>query len=117
MQCCHIISPEGRIKKCGHYLFDEKSDVGFLDTSGNIIYNKQHFSMWIKADKKRGEKCVGCSLWAACFNSFCPLKSSLSNYFIDSSICSGEHQNIDLVLQLLLSSYNLGSIPVQEIVD
>ena len=81
----HIIFPDGRIKKCGHYLFDLYSDVGVLKESGIIEYDREHFSMWIKADKKRGEKCGNCPLWASCFNSFCPFKTSLFHNNIEPS--------------------------------
>ena len=111
----HIIAPDGRIKKCGHYLFDERSDVGVLREDGDIEYDREHFSKWIKAVKERPVKCSKCPLWAACFNLACPLKTNFLEGSDEPPICSGEHQNISSVLNILLGPFNTGNIPVQTI--
>lgn len=110
----HIIAPDGTIKKCGHYLSDPRSEVGVLSTDGYINYDRAAFSKWINAGKRKTGKCVKCALWASCFNSFCILKSELSTS-TPKAICSGEHQNIDKILKILLSSCNTRQPFVQHI--
>lgn len=108
----HIITPDGIVRKCGHYLFDKRSEVGRLGEDGYICYNRDNFSKWINAGKQRIEKCSKCVLWASCFNSFCILKSELSAQ-IPRAVCSGEHQNIEKIVKILLSPYNTKRPSVQ----
>lgn len=100
----YIIAPEGKIKKCGHYLFDKRTDVGVLGEDSTIYYNRDAFSKWICVEN-RSKNCDNCALWAACFNSFCPFRAGFSG-LERKAICSGEHQNIEQILNILVSPYN-----------
>lgn len=99
----YIFAPRCAVKKCGHYLFDIRSDVGLLQENGYIKFDRSSFSKWITY-KTPKNKCINCPLWASCFNSFCPLRSNFDSKNI--SVCSEEHKNIKEVINLLLSPYN-----------
>ena len=117
-----IKADKKRGEKCELFLYFEANIISNIASSDSnksfsifLIAPPPLSSMWIKADKKRGEKCGNCPLWASCFNSFCPFKTSLFHNNIEPSVCSGEHQNIGRILNLLLSPYNSGNIEVQKI--
>lgn len=99
----YIFAPEGKVKKCGHFLFDSRTDIGILQDNGIIAFDRDMFSKWITLNEVKG-KCKNCPLWGACFNSFCPLKVNFQEK--KESVCSGEHKNLQEIVEILTSDYN-----------
>ncbi len=73
-----VIYVDSSVYKCPNLIGDEKSRIGYLDNSGQILLNKKMLSKWINANLfKSSRKCEVCSFAPSCKD--CPTKVEVMN--------------------------------------
>lgn len=108
----YAVDADGILHKCTLNLNSDINILGKIQENGDFLLDQNKIYEWTlgRADSKKG--CRECFYSGACHGSSCPLKNQEGISPTDS-MCGYEKENIDSVLQLILSSDKIygGRIP------
>lgn len=96
----YIIDPAGALKKCTMLIDSEQSNVGYLNSKGELIVDRATLSKWILHGENESKTCKKCTNKKAC-TTFCPLK----RYFdIDEGSCEFHSFDAGRILELIIKN-------------
>lgn len=100
----YLIDPQGNIRKCGEYLRDDRTIIGYLNENGRMEIDRDKFARWFNDRVIDRDECKMCKMMPACNNSACPMRADIINE--NSKLCSYEHRNIKNILKVFLKYNN-----------